>query len=183
MSVKTNIARMPQWQILLTILLMIFMFAITTYPVKASVHSDLKDLALVIEQAVDRLDSGIELTPVKSDEFLRQASLQFELAALAMNKKQLLEEDFYHLGLSLIARHFLHYDLAAELLQCELAKPDSMFIRDWLRKEIAELQNLERFHKTTKNPQSSCKIQPALHRSYQNILNELSLKLRKKGVH
>jgi hypothetical protein len=111
-------------------------------PIHASVQKDLDHLASVVECTIWRLESGIELTGLKHDDFMRAAALQYELTVLAARQPQLLEEDYYRLGLSFIARHFAEYQLAKHLLKQELAAQTMRAVRDWLLKEIADLDTL-----------------------------------------
>lgn len=151
---------------------------LATTPVYASVQKDLDHLASVVENTVWRLESGIELTGQQQDDFLRVATLQYELTVLAAGQPQLLEEDYFRLGLSFVARHFAKYKLAKKLLQQELAAQKLRAVRDWLSREIADLDFLISCQSSR---QSAAGLQ--IPRHYQVIIKDLKQTLKKSGVH
>ncbi|PKL47345.1 MAG: hypothetical protein CVV42_13515 [Candidatus Riflebacteria bacterium HGW-Riflebacteria-2] len=146
-------------------------------PADASVHRDLDHLAQAIEKAIWRLESGIEFKVQKQADFLSAATLQYELTVLAIGQPQLLEEDYYRLGLSLIARHFSEYQLAKELLQQELAVQTLRAVRDWLLKEIADLDILI----SGQNPEHHI-ARRKVSRHYRAIIEDLKQTLARAGI-
>ncbi|EKD84197.1 MAG: hypothetical protein ACD_39C00187G0002 [uncultured bacterium] len=157
---------------LLTIFLSISSTAFT-----GSILRDLTCLEQVIEQTIRRLESDIEFDSKSSDDLVSRASLQLELSALAAGRPDLLEEDYYHLALSLIAEHFGEYATACQLLRKEMKAQTLSAARDWLRKEITELENIL---KVTSQEQASQNLAPE--RDYQATLLDLKKTLARAGV-
>jgi len=150
---------------------------LSTAPVHASVQTDLDHLASVVESTIWRLESGIELPGKKHDDFMKTAALQYELTAIAAGHPQLLEEDYYRLGLSFVARHFAEYQLARQLLQQELTAQTLLAVRDWLTREIADLDLLIR----NQNP-GQIAAGHKIPRHYRAIIEDLKQVLAKSGV-
>ncbi len=165
-----------QYALIVAMLFVCFLTA-TTSPVVASVRDDLDRLEQVVAQTINRLESGIELKPRVNSDFSKKARLQFELAALADNQQVVLEEDFFNLGQSLIARHFCNYDSAKGFLQKELDTQKNGVISSWLRKEIAELELLGKKRQDTTE---STPHEPPC--SYREIIKDLQRTLTKAGI-
>ncbi len=159
---------------LISLVLFVMLYAA---PVHASVQKNLELLAIVVESTIWRLESGIELPGKNHDDFMRTAALQYEMTAIAAGHPQLLEEDYYRLGLSFVARHFAEYQLARQLLQQELAAQKLRAVRDWLTREIADLALLIRNQNT-----GHTAIGQSIPRPYQAIIEDLKQTLTKSGV-
>lgn len=153
-----------------------FFMTLTQSCLAASVLRDLNQLELLVSHTIERLESGITLDQQPEPDFSRRAGLQFELSALAAGRPDLLEEDYYHLALSLIARHFAEYDLAHRLLQLELAAQKLDTTRHWLIKEISEIEKLQAATKE----QTKSLLLPS--RDHKMILQDLKKTLAKAGV-
>jgi len=146
-------------------------------PIHASVQKDLDHLAGVVESTIWRLESGIELTGQKHEDFMRAVALQYELTALAAGQPQLLEEDYYRLGLSFVARHFAEYQLAKNLLKEELSAQTLRAVREWLTREIADLDLLIKSQNAGQTAAGQKTPRP-----YREIIEDLKQLLAKSGV-
>jgi len=150
---------------------------LSTAPVCASVQKDLDHLASIVESTIWRLESGIEMPGQKHDDFMKTAAQQYELTAIAAGHPQLLEEDYYRLGLSFVARHFNKYQLAKQLLQQELAAQTIRAVREWFTRELADLELLIQNQNTEQNTAGQ-----KIPRHYRAIIEDLKQLLAKSGI-
>jgi len=156
--------------------ILIILLSVGANNATASVLNDLDQLVKVIGHTIDRLESGITLDQPNESDFAEIAGLQLELSALAVGRADLLEEDYYRLALSLIARHFAKYDLASNLLKLELASQKLPAAKHWLLKEIADLDELI----ASSKKQSLSQLKPSC--DYKLILQDLKRIFARSGI-
>lgn len=164
--------------LLLGVLLFVCFLIATTDSLAASVQDDLSRLELVVTQTISRLESGIELEQQVNPSFPDNIVMQFELSAIATNHPVVLEEDYYNLGLSLIARHFAKPELAKDFLQKELETQTHRAVKSWLHKEITKLELLIK----RQSDASEAKPHEPVH-NYKDIIKDLQRTLARAGIH
>lgn len=163
---------------LIKMVLVVCFLTATIIPAAASVHDDLERLAQVAAHTISRLESGIELELRANSDFSDNIVLQFELSAIALNYPVALEEDYYHLGLSIVAKHFTRLALARSFLQKELDTQKSGVVRAWLQKEITDLELLIK----SKTDTTEAKQYEPTH-NYREIISDLQRTLAKAGIY
>ncbi len=116
-----------------------------------NIIQQLQTLEKAVNQCIDRLDSDISLECIGGltdtsgdDNFMTVAGRQLELSLLSMNAGHLLQEDYYHFSLYLIARHYKKYEAALELLRFEKKMAGFIPLQNWLQKLIDTVTNLQR---------------------------------------
>ncbi|MDD3148067.1 MAG: hypothetical protein PHD82_12235 [Candidatus Riflebacteria bacterium] len=107
-----------------------------------SYRSQLQTLEKAVIISIERLESGIELESITGKNFSEKAGRQLEFALLSLDAGHLLQEDYYHFALYVVARHFKHYLSAIELLTYELEMTGQKALKNWLNRRIEQLQKL-----------------------------------------
>ncbi len=124
----------------LCVLLAIYLSAAP--PTAASVFSQLKTLETAVNLTLERLQSGIQFEISEPGDFRETAGQQLQLALLGLDAADLLQEDYYHLSLYLIARHFKQYAVALELLEFEFQAAEFRGLKNWLAQRIDQIKKL-----------------------------------------
>lgn len=107
-----------------------------------TVSAQLNKLEQAVGIASSRLESGISSDENGSSDFSLQAGRQLEFALLSIDAANLLEEDYYHFALYLLARQAGHYRLAVELLSFEYQLARFSPLKKWLKQRIDQLNAL-----------------------------------------
>lgn len=111
----------------------------STLSAAESIFAQLDKLENAVEIAIGRLDSGLLMEGRVKEDFALMAGRQIEFALISLDAADLLEEDYYHLALYLLARRYCYYDLAIELLEFEVKMAQIKEVRNWLREKIREV--------------------------------------------
>lgn len=118
---------------------------LTALPAAAeSVRTQLKTLETAVNITIDRLEYDIELEVSADGNFRETAGRQLQFSLLSLNAGHLLQEDYYHFALYLIARRFKQYQTAVELLNFEYEMTGLRALKNWLQQRIDLLQKLLR---------------------------------------
>lgn len=128
----------------LLLLILIFSLNCHSAPVNAeSIFTQLDKLEHAVEITIGRLDSGLLMDDAVKEDFALMAGRQIEFALISLDAAHLLEEDYYHLALYLLARRYCYYDLAIELLEFEVKMAQIKEVKNWLREKIREVTALK----------------------------------------
>lgn len=109
----------------------------------ASVLEDIDCIQEAIEMAIERIDSEIKLEPIQNIDFAVEASAQLEIALICFESAELLEEDYFNLGLYCIAHHYKYFDLASEVLSKELNQQPPSSVRQWLEEQLLQIEQMK----------------------------------------
>ncbi len=116
-----------------------------------NVVQQLRILEKAVNQCIERLDSDIYLEnagepsgTASESGFLELTGRQLELSLLSLDAARLLQEDYYHFSLYLIARHYKKYEIALELLRFEKKMAEFVPLKNWLQKRIDTIICLQR---------------------------------------
>lgn len=121
------------------------LFMVFASPLAAeSVLKQVDTLEKAVLLAALRLDSETLITELSEKDFLSQAGRQVEFALINLEAGNLLEEDYYHLALYMIARNSAKLDQALELLQYELKFAELKAVKAWLTEKIREILLLKK---------------------------------------
>ena len=120
-------------------ILLVFCVLGTAFLQAANLYSELQILETAVMQTIDRLQSDVQIDSPKdkSDAVFRQlAGRQLEFSLLSLGAENLLQEDYYHFSLYLIARSFNRPMLARELLIFETGMAEFDPLKKWLQLRI-----------------------------------------------
>jgi len=124
-------------------LLLLFLF---NHPASAeSVFSQLKTLEQAVNITLNRLESDIQLDPATGPatvDFAQRAGQQLQMTLVALGRESLLQEDYYHLCLYLLARKNRDYAAAIAPLEYEVNMAQIPQLRRWLQRRLSLMHEM-----------------------------------------
>ncbi|GAB1351964.1 hypothetical protein MASR1M12_06950 [Erysipelotrichia bacterium] len=110
-----------------------------------SVFSQLKTLEQAVNITLNRLESDIQIDPATGPaavDFAQRAGQQLQMTLVGLGRESLLQEDYYHLCLYLLARKTGNYTAALEPLDYEIKMAEMPKLRQWLQLRLSMMHEL-----------------------------------------
>ncbi len=139
---------MTEYRNFMTSLSLLLLILLSQPAGAGSVFSQLKILEQAVNITLNRLESDIQFDqPVPATgpaavDFSQRAGRQLEMTLSGMGHESLLQEDYYHLCLYLLARKTCNYAAAIAPLEYEAGMAEMPQLRRWLRQRLSLIHEL-----------------------------------------